>query len=65
MIKKVETISPAEAAKALGISHRRLILAILNGTCPIGAVAEPQEEGERYSVRVYKARFDKYVKGEL
>lgn len=65
MINKIETIPTVEAAKALGMSHRKLIAAILNGTCPIGAVAEPQVEGEHYSIKIYKERFEKYVKGEL
>ena len=62
---KIETIPAAKVCKALNLSHRRLIVAILNGTLPIGAVAEPQSEGEHYVVRIYKERYEKYVRGEL
>lgn len=62
---KIETIPAEQACKALNLSHRRLIVAILNGTLPIGAVAEPQNEGEHYVVRIYKERYEKYVRGEL
>jgi hypothetical protein len=64
-LQQIETISPAEVCKALNLSHLRLINAILNGTLPIGAVAEPKEEGEHYVVRIYKERYEKYTRGEL
>lgn len=64
-MNKIETMPTSEAAKALGLSHRKLVTAMLNGTVPIGAVIQPQFEGEKYCVRVYRDRFEKYVKGEL
>lgn len=64
-IIEVETIPAADVCKALKLSHRRLIHAILNGTLPIGAVAEPQSKEEHYVVKIYKTRFEKYIKGEL
>lgn len=64
-IKEIEIVPAAEACKVLRLSHRRLIHAILNGTLPIGAVAEPQNEEEHYVVKIYKTRFLKYINGEL
>lgn len=65
MLQEIETLSPLEVCKSLNLTHRKLITAMLNGTLPIGAVAEPQGEGERYVVKIYKNRYEKYVKGEL
>lgn len=64
-IKEVETIPAAEVCRILKLTHRKLIHAILNGTIPIGAVAEPQSEEEHYVVKIYKKRFEKYINGEL
>lgn len=64
-IKEVEIIPAAEVCKVLKLSHRKLVHAILNGTLPIGAVAEPQNEEEHYVVKIYRKRFEKYINGEL
>ncbi len=62
---ELETIPAAKVAKVLKLSHRKLIHAILNGTVPIGAVAEPQNDDEHYVIKIYKKRFEKYINGEL
>lgn len=58
-------IPVTEVAKALHVSHRRVIMMILNGTLPIGGVAEPDDDFGHYSVAISRERFEKWMRGEL
>ncbi len=63
-VERVETVPLNEVAKALGVSPRKAMRMILNGTLPVGCVAEPEEEGERYTPRVLKVRWEAYIAGK-
>ena len=54
-----------EVAKALKWEGRRVCVAILNGTLPIGAAYAPQKEGEQYAARIPRERWEKWKSGNL
>lgn len=57
------TLVPAtEVAKALGTTHRGVVLAIENGTLPIGMAA--RSERGRYIVKIPRARWEAWLEGK-
>lgn len=58
------TMSAKEVADELGTTEDKVRAAILNGTMPIGMVAQG-DRGERYRVIIVKVRYDKWKAGTL
>ena len=61
----VETVALNDVAKELKTTSKKVIVAIKNGTLPIGMVAEPENEQEKHVVKIFKTRWEMYKKGEL
>ena len=61
----VELIPVEQVARELKTTNRKVIVAIKNGTLPIGAVAEPQNETEHYTAKIFKKRWEMYKEGLL
>lgn len=62
---ELELVPAQEVAKALKTTNRKVIMMIKNGTMPIGAVAEPEENEGRYVVKIVKTRWDKWQAGNI
>ncbi len=58
---RVETVPITEVARALGVSPRKVMRMLLNRTLPVGCIADPEKEGERYTPRVIRARWEAYI----
>ena len=54
-----------DVAKELGTSERNIAIMALNGTFPCAAVAPPQRDGGKYTVRIVRERYIKWMSGIL
>jgi len=63
-MKEVEFMPTREAVQTLKTSYPALVKAILNGTLPIGFVI-PGENGKKATIKIIKARFEKWLNGEF
>ena len=59
------TYTATETAQILGISVEAVLRGIENGTLPVGVAVRPETSRERWKCKVFKARLDKYLKGEI
>ena len=64
-MKSTNIIPVAEVASYLGTSPRKATRMTINGTLPIGSVAEPTKENEEYTTRILRSRWEMWIKGEL
>lgn len=62
---KDEFIPIREVADAMHTTPAKLTAMILNGTVPIGGVAEGRDDGERRVTLISKIRLEKWLAGEL
>ena len=62
---ETEMIPVGEVAKELHWQHRQVIVAMMNGTLPIGAVIPPQKAGGKDSARIPRERWERWKKGEM
>ena len=65
MNENTELVPIEEVKKTLHTEHRVIVKAMLNGTLPIGMAVEPEGERGKYCAKVIRARWEKWLKGEL